>query len=151
MERVNAWAAVAIVVVFALFSAYLAHSSHGATADQWTRLLTLFKSFEALGFAGAGVLLGQQVARPTEKLLGETQTALSEEREKVDAAKSDARAAELERDRIATTARGVLERADDVLAGAAPAARGDLDESAIVRTIDELKVIVEQGLERIKA
>lgn len=64
-------AAVAIMVIFAGFAFYVAAEAKATEDDseRWSRLLTIFSSIEALGFAAAGLLLGQSVAAPARTAL----------------------------------------------------------------------------------
>jgi len=58
-------AAVLIFLGFAGFAGYVVSIANEATDAEWARVLVVFTSFEALGFAAAGLLLGRQVSRAT--------------------------------------------------------------------------------------
>jgi len=57
--------ALTVVICFILFGAVLAFMAMRATDDEWQRLLTLFYSIEAIGFAAAGLLFGATVETPS--------------------------------------------------------------------------------------
>ena len=62
------------IAVFAVFSAvalatlYAAWSA-GVDDTRWSRILVIFSSLEALGFAAAGVLIGSSIESPTRRVL----------------------------------------------------------------------------------
>ena len=62
------------IAVFAVFSAVALVTLYAAwdkgIADaQWGRILVVFSSLEALGFAAAGVLIGSSIESPTRRVL----------------------------------------------------------------------------------
>lgn len=67
VSSVQAWSALGILLVFAGFAGYVVYvaTADGTTDGLWSRILVIFSSFEALGFAAAGLLLGQQINATT--------------------------------------------------------------------------------------
>lgn len=57
-------AAAFLLLAYFGFTVFVAVQSSDAGTEHWSRLITLFSSLEALGFAAAGLLLGQSIERP---------------------------------------------------------------------------------------
>ncbi|WP_372529788.1 hypothetical protein [Aurantimonas coralicida] len=75
VSSLQAVSALGILIVFALFAGYVVYvASSGATDGVWSRILVIFSSFEALGFAAAGLLLGQQINATTARRVSELET-----------------------------------------------------------------------------
>ncbi len=92
LSPANLWAAAAIVAVFTGFCIYLVgQAASDIEPDQWARLLVIFSSFEALAFAAAGLLPGNQIGARSLRALREADQELGRAEAEADGATAKAK------------------------------------------------------------